>query len=365
MDMEFTKDRPIRVILIVLAAVIAIGAIIMGANYVAETKCIPVQDTNIVLSASADEVEIGDSITFTVSGKVDFSAEMIKWNTDVWNVGDIKIVSDNEVIFTPKKDGIITMIATINSNSYSYQVEVFPQPVIEASVEPWIYTGNQYKPVINTDGMIDGSVKYWIEDQWNDRLSIRDNIIYITTPGNYQLIVTGRALMDGRAITQVVEFSALPEIKRGYHSISMEEENLLSFEPWQQEAVERYLANEYGLIIDLSNTEDFREREVNRISGAVVFYRDSSRSDQICYQTDVKTQFIDEERSTTFYTKNVKVEGDARYWTIGYDGFMVTLSPNISTYYLQNYHRSTGGGSSSSSSGGGGSSTGSGGRGTA
>jgi len=294
----------------------------------------PTEQIEIInLSASTDKVEIGNTVNLTLSGKINL-AETINWKTSSG-----KIVSEwNKALLTPTQTGITTVTACIGKKEYFSNIEVFLKPSIDADIKPWIYIDNQYDPKITSVGV--DSVNFWIEDNWNEKTpNTKNGVIFIPEAGNYQLIIEGRAKMDGRPINITKNFSAVSEIKRGYHSISMEEEDLLGLKPWQKIAIEKYLANKYGIKIcleeDSLEENGFKAREINTISTAYVFYRDSSRANNVCLQENVKTMFSDSSRTNIFFTKTVKPKDDARYWIIGYDGFIVTVSPDIPKYYLK------------------------------
>jgi len=295
-----------------------------------------------------DLLEVGQTIELKAISSLPSETYYYKWSLSNPDIGQI-IGEGKEVTFKAKAPGETTITLEVDGRAVQKPLTVFTKSYLDIGLPAtWLYIGNAYKYdlVYPTDSIEITDI--YVENAQNQRMAdgkffqnAQDKkTLFIASdvdPGNYKLVVKGVTKSDGRTITTTTSFAALTELQRGYYKFSLADENLISIEPWHYSAIQTFLDNELKIDnIDLTNVKtQGKSVKVDSFRSQYVFYRDPSRADTICYETDVSVGGSPAD-AKNFYKQTTRSQ-DGTTYVVATDGIIFLVYPegNAFNYYMQ------------------------------
>lgn len=333
------RNKPLAAILVITGVLLAALLVSMALGLLPASWTIGPS-----IEANATSLEVGQSTM--LMGKTPLSSEVyhFEWISSNPSVG-IVTGEGKEVRFTAKEPGETTITFKVDGKAANKEMKVYSKAYLDAALpESWVYIGNEYNYnlIYPTDSVSVTDV--YVEDTYGQKMA--DEKFFRTVngekklliasdvdPGNYVLVAKGVAQSDGRTLKTTSSFSALTEIMKGYYQFSISNENLLGIEPWHYSAIENFMDNQLGIEASLSNVQkQGKSVEVNSFKSKYVFYRDPTRTDRLCYETDVTVKGSTSD-TKTFSKLSVRAS-DGASWTVATDGIIILIYPEGSSYYM-------------------------------
>lgn len=296
------------------------------------------------IDANTTSLEVGQSTMLVAKSPLSPSVYHFEWLSSNPSVG-VVTGEGKDVTFNAKEPGETTITLKIDGKAAHQEMKVYSKAYLDAALaESWVYIGNEYdyNLIYPTDSVSIADV--YVENTYGQKMS--DEKFFKTIngekklliasdvdPGNYVLVAKGIAQSDGRTLKTTSSFSALTQILKGYYQFSLSNENLLGIEPWHYGAIENFMKNELGIETSLSNVKNLgKSVDVNSFKSKYVFYRDPTRTDRICYETDVAVGGAAKDAKK--FSKQTARASDGSSWTIATDGIVILIYPEGSSYYM-------------------------------
>lgn len=296
------------------------------------------------IDANTTSLEVGQSTMLAAKSPLSPSVYHFEWISSNPSVG-IVTGEGKDVVFSAKEPGETTITLKIDGKAAHQEMKVYSKAYLDAALaESWVYIGNEYAYnliyptdsvsiadvyVENTYGQKMADEKFFKTVNGEKKLLVANDV----DPGNYVLVAKGIAQSDGRALKTTSSFSALTQILKGYYQFSLSNENLLGIEPWHYGAIENFMKNELGIETSLSNVKNLgKSVAVNSFRSKYVFYRDPTRTDRICYETDIAVGGTAKDAKT--FSKQTVRASDGSSWTVATDGIIILIYPEGSSYYM-------------------------------
>jgi len=297
----------------------------------------------INISSEALLIEHGQSVNLSAKQAEDLT---LNWRVDDELLGSLKMISNNEAVFTSSsKSGTVTIIVTAPNTGLEskIQIKIFASPTLSVKIlsDSWIEVEEDYKYFVSYP--MDGSViidKIYVTDKYNDPvegLDTRKSIVCFTETGTYNLTVVGHDFL-GRNIQSSVIFSVMPVIE-AISSIPDSIE-LKSMAPEDILAVETFLKGNLQIDVNLKKVVSNGKTVTGNGKSLVafLFVRDLHEK-RVWITTGVN--IFDFYPKDKFKAITVKSNLDGNSWTVivGYSAYTeqitcVAIFPSIDGYYF-------------------------------
>ncbi|HOI60335.1 MAG TPA: Ig-like domain-containing protein [Candidatus Pacearchaeota archaeon] len=333
------RNKPLAAVLVITGVLLAALLVSMALGLLPASWTIGPS-----IEANTTSLEVGQSTMLVGKTPLSPSVYHFEWISSNPSVGVIT-GEGKEATFSAKEPGETTITFKVDGKAAHQEMKVYSKAYLDAALaESWVYIGNEYNYnliypsdsvriadvyVENTYGQKMADEKFFRTINGEKKLLIASDV----DPGNYVLVAKGIAQSDGRTLKTTSSFSALTEILKGYYQFSLSNENLLGIEPWHYGAIENFMKNELGIETSLSNVKkQGKSVDVNSFKSKYVFYRDPTRTDRICYETDIAVK--GSASDTKIFSKQMVRASDGTSWTVATDGIIILIYPEGSSYYM-------------------------------
>ncbi|MDD3032552.1 MAG: hypothetical protein PHX52_01685 [Candidatus Pacebacteria bacterium] len=311
------------------------------------------------LVSEATKIDIGDSVRIVAQTNL-----TLDWSLNDPLMGNLRKVSNNEVVFTASKNGTVIIYANAPNTNYKEEIEiqVFNPPTVSLEIlsSALLEKGQNYRFVITypKDSVTINEITLK-DDLGNvvEGLDITHNLINIDNVGIYSLEVSGTTYL-GETIRNATHFAILPKIES--MSSKPSSISLVSLAPVDIMAIEIFLNETHGLSVDLQHiAEKGTPVRVSDGNVALLFVRDNGEERVWAIEKLTLGDFYPVENQNGF--KKVRLsDNQGTYWTIAVDYSEYTSKITCVVAFPEGKGFSldgqiTGSQSSDSSSGGGGS----------